>query len=323
MAAIARSAIRRQISLVGKRAYTGEISMNTEVIITCAVTGAGDTVGIHPAIPKTPKEIADACIEAAEAGAAVAHCHVRDPETGKPARNLEYYREVVERVRESKTDVVLNLTAGMGGDFVFNEADPHTAGPGSDLVGWAERMEHIVELKPEICSLDCGTLNFSDGVYISTAPILREMARNMTELGVKPELECFEMGHVGMACQLYKEGLVASPPWFQFALGIPWGAPANAMTILSMKNLLPPGANWAAFGISRWQMPSVAQSMLLGGHVRVGLEDNLYEKRGVFASNGTLVAKAKRIVEELGGRAVTPQEARNKLKTYGADTAKN
>jgi len=293
--------------------------MNKEVIITCAVTGAGDTCGIHPGIPKSPKEIADACIEAAEAGAAVAHCHVRDPETGKPSRNLEYYREVVERVRESKTDVVLNLTAGMGGDFVFNEANPHTAGPGSDLVGWAERMEHIVQCKPEICSLDCGTLNFADGVYISTPSILREMAKNMTALGVRPELECFELGHVGMACQLYKEGLVASPPWFQFALGIPWGAPANAMTIIGMKDLLPEGAHWAAFGISRWQMPTVAQSMLLGGQVRVGLEDNLYEKRGVFASNGSLVRKAKRIVEELGGRAVSPQEARNKLKTFGAD----
>jgi uncharacterized protein (DUF849 family) len=320
MLAASKLTTRAAASAVARRSYTG-MPFNQKVIVTCAVTGSGDTTNIHPAIPTTPKEIADACIEAAEAGAAVAHLHVRDPETGAPARELEYYREVVERVREHPTDVLINVTAGMGGDFVFNEAEPMRAGPGSDMAGWEERMEHIIALKPDICSLDCGTLNFGEGVYISTAEILRKMAAKMTELGVKPELECYEMGHVGLATQLYKEGLLADPPFYQFALGIPWGAPATAGAIQAMKADLPEGANWAAFGISRWQMPMVAQTMLLGGHVRVGLEDNLYESRGVFATNGGLTRKAIRIIEEIGGRAATAQEAREILGIRGASEA--
>jgi uncharacterized protein (DUF849 family) len=290
--------------------------MNTEVIVTCAVTGAGDTVGKHPAIPVTPQQIADAVIDSANAGAAVAHVHVRDPETGKGSRDCRLYREVVERVRSRNVDVILNLTAGMGGDFELGEQDPKIAGPNTDLVGPLERLVHIEELRPEICTLDCGTLNFGDGnlIYISTPTYLRAGARRIRELGVKPELEVFDTGHLWFASQLHKEGLLDDPPLFQFCLGIPWGAPADTTTMKAMKDNLPPGAIWAGFGIGRMQMPMVAQAVLLGGNVRVGLEDNLYLGKGVFASNGQLVEKAVRIIELLGGRALTPAEARRKLR---------
>jgi len=290
--------------------------MNTEVIVTCAVTGAGDTVGKHPAIPVTPQQIADAVIDSANAGAAVAHVHVRDPETGKGSRDCRLYREVVERVRSRNVDVILNLTAGMGGDFELGEQDPKIAGPNTDLVGPLERLVHIEELRPEICTLDCGTLNFGDGnlIYISTPTYLRAGARRIRELGVKPELEVFDTGHLWFASQMHKEGLLDDPPLFQFCLGIPWGAPADTTTMKAMKDNLPPGAIWAGFGIGRMQMPMVAQAVLLGGNVRVGLEDNLYLGKGVFASNGQLVEKAVRIIELLGARALTPAEARRKLR---------
>ena len=289
--------------------------MNTEVIVTCAVTGAGDTVGKHPAIPVTPQQIADAVIDSANAGAAVAHVHVRDPETGKGSRDCRLYREVVERVRSRNVDVILNLTAGMGGDFELGEHDPKIAGPNTDLVGPLERLVHIEELRPEICTLDCGTLNFGDGnlIYISTPTYLRAGARRIRELGVKPELEVFDTGHLWFASQMHKEGLLDDPPLFQFCLGIPWGAPADTTTMKAMKDNLPPGAIWAGFGIGRMQMPMVAQAVLLGGNVRVGLEDNLYLGKGVFASNGQLVEKAIKIIELLGARALTPAEARRKL----------
>ena len=290
--------------------------MNTEVIVTCAVTGAGDTVGKHPAIPVTPQQIADAVIDSANAGAAVAHVHVRDPETGKGSRDCRLYREVVERVRSRNVDVILNLTAGMGGDFELGDQDPKIAGPNTDLVGPLERLVHIEELRPEICTLDCGTLNFGDGnlIYISTPTYLRAGARRIRELGVKPELEVFDTGHLWFASQMHKEGLLDDPPLFQFCLGIPWGAPADTTTMKAMKDNLPPGAIWAGFGIGRMQMPMVAQAVLLGGNVRVGLEDNLYLGKGVFASNGQLVEKAIKIIELLGARALTPAEARRKLK---------
>ena len=289
--------------------------MNTEVIVTCAVTGAGDTVGKHPAIPVTPQQIADAVIDSANAGAAVAHVHVRDPETGKGSRDCRLYREVVERVRSRNVDVILNLTAGMGGDFELGDQDPKIAGPNTDLVGPLERLVHIEELRPEICTLDCGTLNFGDGnlIYISTPTYLRAGARRIRELGVKPELEVFDTGHLWFASQMHKEGLLDDPPLFQFCLGIPWGAPADTTTMKAMKDNLPPGAIWAGFGIGRMQMPMVAQAVLLGGNVRVGLEDNLYLGKGVFASNGQLVEKAVKIIELLGARALTPAEARRKL----------
>ena len=289
--------------------------MNHEVIVTCAITGAGDTVGKHPAIPITPRQIADSAIEAANAGAAVVHIHVRDPETGKGSRDPRLYAEVVERLRASNTDMIINLTAGMGGDVEIGEKSPLQFGPGTDLVGALERLVHVEELRPEICTLDCGSLNFGDGnmIYVSTPNQLREGARRIRELGVKPELEVFDTGHLSFAKQMLKEGLLEAPPLFQFCLGIPWGAAADTTTMKAMKDSLPEGAVWAGFGIGRMQMPMVAQAVLLGGNVRVGLEDNLYLEKGVFATNGKLVEKAIRLVELLGARAVTPAEARQKL----------
>lgn len=289
--------------------------MNNEVIVTCAVTGAGDTVGTHPDIPVTPEQIANAAIEAAQAGAAIAHCHVRDLGTGKGSRDPVLFREVVDRIRDSDTDVVLNLTAGMGGDYVLGENDPAEPGPGTDLVGPDERLAHVEQLLPEICSLDCGTLNFGNQneIYISTPAYLRAMAQKIKDLGVKPELEVFDSGHVRFANQLVKEGLIADPPLYQICLGIPWGAAADTRSMKAMSDMLPPNAQWAGFGISRMEMPMVAQAVLLGGHVRVGLEDNLYLSKGVFATNGQLVEKAVTIVENLGARTLTPAEAREKL----------
>ncbi|WP_250475832.1 3-keto-5-aminohexanoate cleavage protein [Caballeronia sp. GAFFF1] len=290
--------------------------MNYEVIVTCAVTGAGDTTNRHPAIPVTPKEIADAAIEAARAGATVAHCHVRDPRTGRGSRDPALYREVVDRIRSSDVDVIINLTAGMGGDLEIGPGEePMRFGKGTDLVGGLTRLAHVEELLPEICTLDCGTLNFGDGdyIYVSTPAQLRAGAKRIQELGVKPELEIFDTGHLWFANQLLKEGLLDAPPLFQLCMGIPWGAPPDTGTMKAMVDNMPTGAHWAGFGIGRMQMPMVAQAMLLGGHVRVGLEDNLWLDRGVPASNGTLVQRAVEIIERLGGRALTPAEGRRKL----------
>jgi uncharacterized protein (DUF849 family) len=289
--------------------------MNRDVIVTCAVTGAGDTVGRHPAIPVTPQQIADAAIEAAEAGATIAHCHVRDPETGQGSRKVEYYAEVVERVRSAKVDVVINLTAGMGGDLVVDDDNPMVPGAGTDMVDAMTRLAHVEALLPEICTLDCGSLNFGDsnGVVIQTPNMLRAMAKRIQELGVKPEMEVFDTGNLWFAKQLVAEGLIADPPMFQICLGIPWGAPADSYTMAHMAAQMPENAVWAGFGISRMQMPMVAQAMLLGGHVRVGLEDNLYLDKGVYASNGSLVERACGIVRSLGGRTLSPAEAREKL----------
>ena len=289
--------------------------MNQEVIVTCAVTGAGDTVGKHPAIPVTPQQIADAAIEAAKAGAAIAHMHVRDPGTGKGSRKTEYYREVVKRVRDSGTDIIINLTAGMGGDLEVDDQDPRKVGPGTDLVNALERLVHVEELPPEICTLDCGTLNFGDGnmIYVSTPNQLRAGAKRIRELGVKPELEVFDTGHLWFAKRMHEEGLLEEPPMFQLCLGIPWGAPADTNAMKGMRDMLPAGAVWAGFGIGRMQMPMVAQAVLLGGNVRVGLEDNIWLDRGVHASNGTLVQRAVEIVRLMGARTLTPAEARKKL----------
>ena len=289
--------------------------MNYDVIVTCAVTGAGDTVGKHPAIPVTPKQIADAAIEAAKAGAAIAHMHVRDPKTGKGSRESALYREVVERVRDSGTDVIINLTAGMGGDLEVGADDPRHAGPGTDLVGALERLVHVEELLPEICTLDCGTLNFGDGnfIYVSTPTQLRAGAKRIRELGVKPELEVFDTGHLWFAKRMMHEGLLEDPPMFQLCLGIPWGAPAETTVMKAMTDMLPPSAVWAGFGIGRMQMPMVAQAVLLGGNVRVGLEDNIWLDKGVYASNGTLVQRAVEIVRLLGARTLSPSEARKKI----------
>jgi uncharacterized protein (DUF849 family) len=287
--------------------------MNNEVIITCAVTGAGDTVDKHPAIPVTPRQIADAAIEAAMAGAAVAHLHVRDPKSGKPARDPALYREAVQYIRASGVDVVINLTAGMGGDFFFDPDHPVKGSARSDMANGADRVVHVEELRPEICTLDCGSLNFGDGAFIATADVLREMARRIQAVGVKPEIEAFELGHIWLAKQLIKEGLIGNPPLFQLCLGIPWGAEATTDALLTMRNHLPEGANWAGFAIGRLQMAFVAQAAVLGGHVRVGLEDNLWLDKGVPATNGSLVARAKEILERMGARVLTPAEARTKL----------
>ena len=295
--------------------------MNYDVVLTCAVTGAGDTTGKSPHVPVTPKEIADAVIEAASAGASTAHIHARDPETGQGSRNPKLFKEIVDRVRDSGTDVVINITAGMGGDWVSDPANPAMPGPGTDMIGPEERLAHVKECMPDICSLDCGTLNFSDTdmIYISTPPTLRKMAALVQEWGVKPELEVFDLGHIRFAKAMVEEGLIDAPPMFQLCLGIPWGAAQTVETMAAMKAQLPTGASWASFGIGRGQMPMAAAAVALGGNVRVGLEDNIYLERGVLATNGQLVARAREIIERMGGRVVTPQEARNKLKLRGAD----
>jgi len=290
--------------------------MNKNVIITCAVTGSGDSVGKHPDIPVTPAQIADAAIEAAKAGAAVAHIHVREPDSGRPSRRVDLFREVVERIRSSATDVIINLTTGMGGDLFFGPDDrPLDFQAPTDCVGQMERMAHVEELLPEICSMDCGSFNYGGGnyVYISTPDMLTIGARRLQEIGVKPELEVFEMGHISFARHLIDQGLLDSPPLFQVCLGIRWSAEANTAAFKALVDHLPAGCNWAGFGVSASEMPMVAQAMLLGGNVRVGLEDNLYLEKGVFASNGQLVEKAANIINLLGGTVQTPAEARKTL----------
>ncbi|WPO75750.1 3-keto-5-aminohexanoate cleavage protein [Streptomyces sp. KN37] len=289
--------------------------MNDNVIITCALTGAGDTVRKSPHVPVTPEQIAASAVEAAEAGAAVVHIHVRDPGSGAPSRDPRLYREVVERIKETGTDVVINLTAGMGGDLVIDPDEPLKHLPGTDLVSGLDRLPHVEDLLPDICTLDCGSLNFGDGsnLYISTPDMLRQGAKRIQELGVRPELEIFDTGQLWFAKQLLAEGLLDDPTVFQLCMGIPWGAPADPGVLQSMVNMLPEGAQWASFALGRMQMPWVAQSILLGGHVRVGLEDNLYLGKGNKATNAQLVERAVRIVESLGSRVASPDEARQKL----------
>jgi len=286
--------------------------MNDEVVITCAVTGSGDTAKLHPDLPITPEQIARSATEAAKAGAAAVHIHVRDPATGAPARDPALYREVVERIREKDSDVILNLTAGMGGDLIVGEEDPAIPGEGTDFVTPLERLAHVEALLPEICSLDCGTMNFGDDRYvmINPPPHLRVMAERIKALGVKPELEIFDTGHFWFAQQLVGSGLLGERPLYQFCQGIAWGMPADVGLLKNMVDQLPADAFWTSFSISRMQMPWVAQSVLLGGHVRVGLEDNLYLERGKLASNAQLVEKATRLVGELGASVVEPGRAR-------------
>ncbi len=285
--------------------------MNHDVIITCALTGAGDTTGKSHLVPITPKQIAAAAVEAAKAGATVVHCHVRDPQTGKFSRDVALYREVMERIREADVDIIVNLTA----DLEIGPGEtPTDFGPNTDLIGPLARLAHVEELLPEICTLDCGTLNFGDGdtIYVSTPAQLRAGAKRITELGVKAELEIFDTGHLWFAKQMIKEGLLHDP-LFQLCLGIPWGAPADTTTMKAMVDNLPADCTWAGFGIGRMQMPMAAQAVLLGGNVRVGLEDNLWLDKGVLASNGALVERVGEILTRLGARILTPAEGRAKM----------
>lgn len=291
--------------------------MNTEAFITCAVTGVGATTSRSELVPVTPAQIAAAALEAAHAGAAVVHLHVRDPETGGPSRDPALYREAVEAIRSSGTDVVLNLTAGMGGDLVLGGVEsPLPPNPaGTDMAGATERLEHVRELRPEICTLDCGTMNFAEGDYVmtNTPSMLRELARQVRELGVRPELEVFDTGHLVFVKELIAEGLVDGPVLVQLCLGIPYGAPDDPATLLALVHNLPPGCVFTAFSIGRMQLPYVAMSVLAGGNVRVGLEDNIWLSRGVKATNGDLVARAVTILEAMNVRVLGPDEVRERL----------
>ena len=291
--------------------------MNTEVFITCAVTGAGATTTRSELVPVTPSEIAAAAIEAAQSGAAIAHIHVRDPETGGPSRDVALYRDVVERIRSSDVDVVLNLTAGMGGDLVLGGVEsplpPNTEG--TDMAGATERLAHVAELRPEICTLDCGTMNFAEGDYVmtNTPSMLREMARQIQALGVRPEIEVFDTGHLVFAKRLIAEELIDEPAMLQLCMGIPYGAPADPGTLLALVNQLPPGCVFSAFAIGRLQLAYVALAPAVGGNVRVGLEDNLWLERGVKASNAQLVERAVAILQAMNVRVLDPAETREKL----------
>ena len=287
--------------------------MNHEVFISCAVTGAGDYTGRSPHVPITPAQIAENCLDAARAGAAIVHIHVRDPVTGKAARKLEYYDEVVERIRASDVDVILNLTCGMGGLLCLDSENPAIIAEGTDMATPAERIAHVGRLRPELCTLDCGSMNFGGALAINRTADLERMARQVMEWGVKPELEVFDMGQVAIALKLIARGVVPGTPLFQFCLGIDGGAPASAESIIAMRAMLPAQADWAAFGIAQHEMPMAALAVLLGGNVRVGLEDNLYLERGVLATNGQLVEKAARIVRDLGAKILTPSQTRAKL----------
>jgi uncharacterized protein (DUF849 family) len=292
--------------------------VNWDVFITCAVTGAGDTVAKSPLVPVSPEQIAEAAIGAARAGAAIAHIHVRDPETGKGARDPGLFRDVVERVRAADLDVVLNLTAGMGGDLVLGGEDaplPHDPA-GTDMAGAEERLRHVAELRPEICTLDCGTMNFAAGgdyVMVNTPGMLRAMARRVQALGVRPELEVFDTGHLVMVKEMIADGLIDPPPLIQLCTGIPYGAPDDPGTLLAMRNQLPADAVFSAFSIGRMQLPFVALAPVIGGNVRVGLEDNLMLERGVPATNAQLVERAVQILRAMNVRILTAADVRARL----------
>ena len=292
--------------------------MNTEVFITCPVTGVGATTERSELVPVTPPQIADAALEAARAGAAIVHIHVRNPETGGPSRDPELYREVVERIRSSDVDVVLNLTAGMGGDLVLGGVEsPLPPDPeGTDMAGATERLAHVAELRPEICTLDCGTMNFAEGDYVmtNTPSMLRELARQVQELGVRPEIEIFDTGNLVFAKRLVEEGLIDEPVLVQLCMGIPYGAPDDPTTLLALVHQLPPDWIFSAFAIGRMQLPYVALAPLVGGNVRVGLEDNIWLERGVKATNGALVERAVTILEAMNVRVLGPAEVREKLR---------
>jgi uncharacterized protein (DUF849 family) len=285
--------------------------MARKVVITCALTGSADTVDKNPAVPVTPRQIAESALDAAKAGAAVVHVHVRDPDTGQASMDPALYREVVARVRDSGSEVVLNLTTGAGGRFMPGDNEATQPGPGTTLTTPAVRTRHVEELRPEICSLDVATMNFGENAFVNVPKHLRDMAGRAKASGVKPELEVFDTGHVELAKKLIADGHIDTPPLFQLCLGIPYGAPATPESMIHLRNLLPEGAVWSAFGISRHEFPMVALAVMLGGNVRVGLEDNLYLSHGELApSNAALVEKAAGIIETMGAEVATPAEAR-------------
>jgi len=294
------------------------LSMRGKVFITAAITGSGNTQDRSALVPRSPEQIADAAIAAAKAGAAIVHCHVRDPENGAPSRLRSLYREVTDRIRQSDTDMVLNLTAGMGGDLVFGPVDAPLPlrDKATDMAGAAERVAHIAECRPEICTLDCGTMNFAEADYVmtNTPGMLRAMAGMMQEIGVRVEVEAFDTGHLWLAKQLVKEGLITDPVLVQLCMGVPWGAPDDLNTFMAMVNNVPDDWVFSAFSLGRHQMPYVAAAVLAGGNVRVGLEDNLYLERGVLATNAQLVDKAASLIEKMGVEVMSPQQVRDELR---------
>ena len=292
------------------------LAMNREVFITCAVTGSGATQDRSALVPRSPAQIADSAIAAAKAGAAIVHCHVRDPETGRPSRDGALYREVTERIRDSATDVVLNLTAGVGGDLLFDGTESmHRASQRSDMAGAAERVAHVLDCRPEICTLDCGTMNFNEADYVmvNTPGMLRDMGARMRDAGVRIEIEAFDTGHLWFAKELVREGVIPAPVLVQLCMGVPWGAPDDLSTFLAMVSNVPDDWTWSAFALGRHEMPYVAAAVLAGGNCRVGLEDNLWLEKGVLATNESLVERAVDIVTSLGARVITPAEVRAKL----------
>jgi uncharacterized protein (DUF849 family) len=285
-----------------------------EAFITCAVTGSADSVRKNPNVPVTPEQIAASALDAHAAGAAIVHIHVRDPQSGLASRDPTLFREVVDRIRSRNSGVILNLTGGMGGDLMIGpEQSPLAFRTGTDFVGPGERMAHVLELQPEIGSLDCGSLNFDELLYATTPGFLRTMARAYKEKNILPELEVFELGHIELAKQLMTEGLINQPALFQLCLGIKYGAPASSEAMRAMRDALPPGSRWSAFGLGRMQIPMAAQSVLLGGNVRVGLEDNLYLDKRSLATNTQLVERARTLIELLGVRVLTAAETRERL----------
>jgi len=292
------------------------LTMNPEVFITCAVTGSGATQDRSRHVPRSPEAIADSAIAAARAGAAIVHCHVRDPDTGTPSRDAALYRELTERIRASDVDVVLNLTAGMGGDLTFGPPEaPLPLATGTDMAAAHERVAHIADCLPEICTLDCGTMNFAESDYVmtNTPGMLRAMGRAMTALGVRPEIEAFDTGHLWLAKALVEEGVLDSPALVQLCMGVPWGAPDDLNTFLAMVNAVPPDWTWSAFSLGRHQMPYVAAAVLAGGNVRVGLEDNLWLGKGRLATNAELVERAVGLIGALGARVAGPDAVRERL----------
>ena len=292
--------------------------MRGKVFITAAITGSGNTQDRSALVPRSPEQIADAAIAAAKAGAAIVHCHVRDPESGTPSRLRSLYRELTDRIRQSDTDMVLNLTAGMGGDLVFGPVDAPLPlrDKATDMAGAAERVAHIAECRPEICTLDFGTMNFAEADYVmtNTPGMLRAMAGMMQEIGVRVEVEAFDTGHLWLAKQLVKEGLITDPVLVQLCMGVPWGAPDDLNTFMAMVNNVPDDWVFSAFSLGRHQMPYVAAAVLAGGNVRVGLEDNLYLERGVLATNAQLVDKAASLIAKMGVEVMSPQQVRDELR---------